>query len=131
VAQARARLPPQPPTATMSMPACALRRSPRSRPRSPRRSPARLCAIRSSIDRLPARARLRLAAEPRSDQNDVASARADVAEAEPTTPRRGRPDQGGARHRRRAGQAAAAALAVLERRLDKTILRRRPTASSA
>ena len=87
---------------------------------------SRLDYAQAQLDRTAYLARSDVASQQTLDQaeNDVASARADVAEARGQS-RRGacRPDQGRARHCRRAGRGRRAALAVLERRLDKTILR--------
>ena len=115
------------------MPACARSRLPRWRPRSPRRNRGLDYAERSSAAPTTL-ARSDIASQQALDQaqNDVAAARADVAEAEanhaaavagPTKEERAIADA--------QVKAAASALAVLERRLDKTILRAPATALSA
>ena len=119
------RSPPRPPTATTSMPACAPSRWPRSRLRSPRRN--RGSTMRRRRSRAPARwraddCRLAAGARPGRERRGERACRRRRGGSQPR--RRGRrADHGGARHRRRAGQGAASALAVLERRLDKTVLR--------
>ena len=107
------------------MPACARRRSPRWPPRSPRRSRG-WHTRKLQLGRTATLARSDIASQQALDQaeNDAASARADVAEAEANHAAA----QAGPTQEQRAiadaqVKAAASALAVLERQLEKTILR--------
>ena len=107
------------------MPACAPRRSQRSRPES-RRAKSRLEYVQAQLARAAHLARQDFASRQALDQAeaDVAAARADLAEAEAS---HAAAEAGPTRGQRAIAdaqvEAAAAAVAVLERRLEKTVLK--------